>query len=148
MAPTMLDVEEFERWMEAARRTLASARGDTARGDHNWACFKAQQSAELAVKAFLRGIGSPAIGHSVSRLLVEVSGAGIQVPGEILDCGRLLDKLYIPTRYPDAWSEGAPHHYYSAKDAEDSIRCSEKILGWVAEAWRRLSGLAGSGDEE
>jgi len=39
---TLLDAEEYRRWMEAALRTLESARADAGRGDHNWACFKAQ----------------------------------------------------------------------------------------------------------
>jgi len=31
----MLDAIEYSRWMESARRTLASARGDLERGDLN-----------------------------------------------------------------------------------------------------------------
>jgi len=31
----MLDKEEYVRWMESAKRTLKSAKGDLERGDYN-----------------------------------------------------------------------------------------------------------------
>lgn len=134
------DAEEYERWMHAAEKTLDSARGDMERGDHNWACFKAQQASELAVKALLYGIGEPAYGHSVSRLLEKI-GHMLEggMPDDIVECGKLLDKLYIPTRYPDAWSEGEPHYYYTRADSETAIRCARVIIEWVKGVWRELS---------
>ena len=65
----MLDEKEFDRWMSSAERTLISAQGDSKRGDYNWACFKAQQAAEFAVKAILRGLGFPSYGQSIYKLL-------------------------------------------------------------------------------
>lgn len=55
-----------------ARRTLESARRGAGGGDYNWVCFKAQQAAEFAVKAFLYGIGQPRAGHAVSVLLAHI----------------------------------------------------------------------------
>lgn len=65
----LLDEPEYRRRLEAATNTLESGRGDMERGDHNWACFKAQQAAEPAVKSLLHGLGRPTYGHSVARLL-------------------------------------------------------------------------------
>ncbi|MBP1356878.1 MAG: HEPN domain-containing protein [Sulfolobus sp.] len=95
-------------------------------GFYNWACFKAQQSAEMAIKA---GIGEPKIGHSISYLLPL-----IQAPQQLVD----LDKLYIPTRYPDAWSSGTPDFYYTYKEAEDAIKYAEEIIKFVEDLWMSL----------
>lgn len=54
-----MDIEEYERWIKSAEKTLQSAKEDLERGDYNWACFKAQQAAEKALKAFLYGLGKP-----------------------------------------------------------------------------------------
>ncbi len=116
----MLDVEEYERWMQAAKATLDSARGDLERGHHNWASFKAQQVAGLAVKGLLYGIGSPRHGHSITLLLKHLDTLGIQPPARVRECASRLDKHYIPTRYPDAWSEGPPHIYYTHSDAMEA----------------------------
>lgn len=53
-----LDDAEFERWMRSALKTLESARRDLEFGDYNWACFKAHQVVEKALKAVLWGLGN------------------------------------------------------------------------------------------
>ena len=93
----MLDEREFERWFEAAKRGLESARGDLDREDYNWACFKAQQAAELAVKGLLHGLGMPAYGHSVSRLLRQLEEKGLAASEDIVQAAKDLDKYYVPT---------------------------------------------------
>lgn len=107
MVAFILDHGEYERWLRAARETLRSAHGDMERGDYNWACFKVQQAAEQGVEGLLHGIGVSAYGHSVSRLLGILS-QHIPVPPEIVEAAKRLDKLYIPTRYPNAWHGGCP----------------------------------------
>lgn len=102
----LLDENELTRWFEMVRRTLESARGDLERGDYNWSCFKAHQSAEYAVKALLHGLGLGAYGHSISALLSRLSD--VLNPSEVMDVGKTLDKYYVPTRYPNAWGEGLP----------------------------------------
>ncbi|HIC93237.1 MAG TPA: HEPN domain-containing protein [Anaerolineae bacterium] len=64
---SLFDQDEFFRWMRQAEHTLTSAQRDAAEGDYSWACFKAQQAAEYAAKALLRGLGLPAFGHSILR---------------------------------------------------------------------------------
>ncbi|MCE4621675.1 MAG: HEPN domain-containing protein [Desulfurococcales archaeon] len=134
----MLDESEYARWAMMAEATLASAEGDRDRGDYNWACFKAQQAAEIALKALARGAAIPVYGHSVSRILAVLTGRGLKPSGEVRECTYLLDKYYIPTRYPDAWPEGSPHEYYTRREADEAIRCARLILEWVAETWRSL----------
>ncbi len=129
----MLDVEEYERWMRQAEHTIASATSDLARGDYDWASFKAHQAAEYALKALLRSLGRPAFGHSVSRLLIELSA-----PAHLVDCGKKLDRHYLAPRYPNQWAEGAPIDYYLEEDAKEAINIAEKMMEWVRGCFRQL----------
>ena len=40
---SLLDEEEYLRWVEMARRPLRSVERDLMGGDYNWACFKAHK---------------------------------------------------------------------------------------------------------
>lgn len=88
----MLDEDEYSRWIKSSMRTLDSARGDLSRGDYNWACFKAQQAAELAVKALLHGLGLPAHGHSVSKLISNLPRE-LKASEEVIQSAKTLDKI-------------------------------------------------------
>jgi len=120
--------EEWQRYRRQAEHTLESGRRDRDAGDHDWACFKAQQSAELGLKGYVRATREYATGHSVTRLL----GALVDgVPAELVDCARELDKVYIPARYPDAYPAGAPMDYYGTAESERALDCAARILGWL-----------------
>ena len=128
-----LDEEEFNRWMKNAKNTLRSAENDKSSQFYNWACFKAQQAAEYAIKAFLRGIGEGALGHSISFLLKDLN-----FDQEAIDLAKKIDRYYIPTRYAYAWSEGTPEDYYTLKDANEAVLCSSSIIDMVEEKWKSL----------
>jgi len=135
-----LDEEEFERWMRSALRTLESARRDLDGGDYNWACFKSHQAAEKALKALLWGVGRPRSGHALTRLVRHIGESlGVEVSEDLVQACATLDKYYVPTRYPNAWSEGSPEDYYTRRDAEEAIRLASQVIEWVSELWRRLS---------
>lgn len=108
-----------------------------ARGDYSWSCFKSHQAAEYAVKALLHGVGETTHGHSISNLITKISAANFS---EVLEEAKALDKFYVPTRYPDAWSEGVPVDYYTERDATEALMWAEKILGWVVRVWKSLGG--------
>ncbi len=135
-----LDDAEFERWMRSALKTLESARRDLEFGDYNWACFKAHQVVEKALKAVLWGVGKPKIGHSLIHLLNYLAeSVGMEPPEEVVHACTVLSKFYTPTRYPDVWSEGIPEEYYSRNEAEEAIKLSMRVIDWVRELWRGLS---------
>ncbi|MEM0373630.1 MAG: HEPN domain-containing protein [Sulfolobaceae archaeon] len=129
----MLDYEEFDRWIRSAKHTLESAKHDLNGGYYNWTCFKAQQAAELAVKAYFYGVGQPKIGHIVSQLL-----SLLNAQQELIDKAKYLDKFYIPTRYPNAWEAETPAHYYTRREAEEAIKYAEEIIKYVEELWKIL----------
>ncbi len=124
---------EFERWMASAKSTLKSAMTDRSAGFYNWACFKSQQSAEFASKAFLNGIGTYSFGHSVSLLLKK---ADFDI--ELINRAKTVDKYYILTIKTDAWAEGPPEDYYTLDNANEAIECSESIISGVEDRWKSL----------
>lgn len=139
MIESLFDDEEFLRWMRQAEHTLNSAQGDAAEGDYGWACFKAQQTAEYAAKALLRGLGLPAFGHSVLGLVGEMERQGLPVTEEVRQCARTLDRHYIPPRYANAYPAGSPFEYYDQETAEEAIACAQAVLKVVQEAKERCA---------
>ncbi len=137
----LLDEEEFSRWMRSAKLTLESARLDLDHGFFNWCCFKCHQAAEKALKAILYGAGRPKVGHSLVRLVEHVRELGIEVPQDVTLACYKLTRHYIPTRYPNAWSEGIPEEYYTRQDAEEAIEAALRVIRWAEETWRELSRL-------
>jgi HEPN domain-containing protein len=114
-------------WFRQARRKLDSARWDIQGGFHEDACFSAQQAAELAAKALLESQGRIEMGHSVYHLLQAAGG----VPSDALNAARVLDRYYIPTRYPNGFPAGAPMDYYDQPTAEEAVRLAGSILEFV-----------------
>lgn len=127
----LFDDDEFERWLRQGEDTLRSAESDLKNGHFNWACFKCQQAAEYATKAALRGLGRAAAGHSVLQLLEELKTLGSEVTPELESSARTLDRLYIPTRYPNAHPAGSPFEFYDEGISQQAIACAETILDFV-----------------
>jgi len=100
-------MERSRDWMDQAEGDLAHARSDLREGFYDWACFSAQQAAEMAVKAVFQRLGAEAWGHSVADLLAELAPHHA-VSETLRDAALELDKAYIPTRYPNAHPSGAP----------------------------------------
>jgi HEPN domain-containing protein len=125
----MFDNDEFERWMAQASDTLNSAQQDHSYKSYNWCCFKAQQAAEYAVKALLKGLGISAYGHSIVKLLKDLETYTLDVH-TLTSYARILDRHYVPARYPDAFTEGSPFEFYDEKTAQEALDCAEKICGF------------------
>jgi HEPN domain-containing protein len=118
-------VERSSDWWTQAERDLKAATTLTEQGLYEWACFAAHQAAEKAVKALIQRRGGELRGHAVRRGL-QALGA----PTALVEAGIRLDRLYIPTRYPDALDQGAPGEVYLAADAKAALSEAEAILSW------------------
>ena len=129
----MLDEREYSRWIEMARRTLDSSKRDLDGGDYNWACFKAQQSAEYALKGLLYGLGIIVRDRSLVNLLSKLP-EGLPTTG-IMHVAKSLDKHYLLARYTSAWIEGVPANYYTRQDAREAISYASLVIKWVEEQW-------------
>jgi HEPN domain-containing protein len=115
-------------WSRQADSDLQHARHALDDGDYEWACFAAQQAAEKAVKAVHAARGQEAWGHVVTELLQALRASETEIDDALLDRARALDKLYIPTRYPNGLAGGAPADFYTRAEAERAIGEAEAVL--------------------
>ena len=69
--------------------------------------------------------------HSVKELLEIIREGGIHVSEDLLRVGDILDRYYVPTRYPNAWSSGAPHRHYTEGDAREAIEYASRVMSFV-----------------
>jgi len=116
-------------WLRQAEADLRHARHALEDSDYEWSCFAAQQAAEKAIKALFQKLGMDAWGHTLTALIGNLPPE-IQTPDELVDYARMLDKHYIPTRYPNGFDSGAPTDFYTRREAQDAIRYAEAILAF------------------
>jgi HEPN domain-containing protein len=117
-------------WLSQALRDLDQARDSRQAGRHEWACFAAHQAAEKAVKALHLRLGQEAWGHVVVRLLGELP-VDVRAEDALVERARVLDTFYIPARYPNSHSEGAPFEHYGPLQSEEAIGYAGEIVEFV-----------------
>ncbi len=128
--------ERWKDWLAQAKRDLNHAVNASRDGDFEWSCFSAQQSAEKAVKAVFLFLHGEGWGHSVYGLLGALRDK-VKVPAKLLETAKILDKHYIPTRYPNAFDSGIPADYYTKKEAREAIRNAREIIKFCQGCFRR-----------
>jgi len=116
-------------WLAQARRDLEHARQSIGLGHFEWACFAAQQAAEKAAKALHLHLGTEAWGHSVFELLDGLP-PDRRPSNSLLDLARMLDRHYIPPRYPNAHPSGPPSQFYTRGDAEQGVAGAEAVVSY------------------
>jgi HEPN domain-containing protein len=116
--------------LSQAERDIEQARSSRDSGRHEWACFAALQAAEKAVKALHLRHGQEAWGHVVARLLVDLPDS-LDVPGDLIERGRVLDNYYVPARYPNGHVDGAPFEHYGPLQSETALEHADAILAFV-----------------
>jgi HEPN domain-containing protein len=96
------------------------------------ACFMSEQAAQVALKAFIIANKRRYIWeHSVQELARLCSQYDKDFV-ELIEDGKILDRYYTPTRYPDALAPPAiPYKTYIEKDAKEAISFAEKIITMV-----------------
>ena len=114
-------------WLRQADRDFEQAMDSRHAERHEWACFAAQQAAEKAVKALHLHVGQEAWSYAVAQLLEELPKT-IDVPELLIEKGRVLDNFYIPSRYPNGHSTGAPFEHYGTLQSEVVIRHAHEII--------------------
>ena len=127
-----MSYERYLDWLSEARDDFETAEDLFKLKRYAKACFFAQQTAEKALKALLmKRCRVFERSHSIRVLLERAKACGIEVPEELFESARILDRHYIPTRYPNAWPAGAPHEHYVERDAAEAIAHARKILEFV-----------------
>lgn len=117
-------------WLGEARVELAAAR-DLLQGGHwSWCCFTCQQAAEKALKALCERFRVSHFGHNLNQLLGDLEDH-VAVPHDMREACAALNRLYIPTRYPDAYDRGVPGQQYIEHDAHEAVRDAEEVVSFA-----------------
>lgn len=102
----MVDGPEYARWRKDAGSALRSAELQADAKLHNWACFAAEQAAQLATKALLHGLGAAPWGHDLEELGRRLAEAGVPVPeaswGRCCASSAITYRRAMPTPIPAA----------------------------------------------
>ncbi|HHT9117895.1 MAG TPA: HEPN domain-containing protein [Candidatus Hypogeohydataceae bacterium YC38] len=124
--------EEAQRWLDQARHNLEVAKSLNSQKFYSDACFMSEQAAQVALKAFLYLKGERFVtAHSVAELVM-MCQAHSQEFAPLLNAGKMLDKYYIPTRYPDALAPPAvPYKTYTSEEAQKALQQAENIVELV-----------------
>lgn len=127
-------MSESERWLFFANQDLRMAELALAEGLHNQVCFHAQQCVEKAIKAWLTHQGkTPPRLHSLTDLLNLLNPNPVaHLASEI----QLLDRFYIPTRYPDALPGSLPENLPDREDAEQALGVARQTFEQIEHAIR------------
>jgi len=123
-------------WRESANQDVRIAKLLVEK-ESNAACFHSQQAGEKALKAALVfAIDDIARTHVLTLLLDELQAAGYPAREAVLSAARVLDRYYIPTRYPDAVGDVDPARFFAPADADDAINLAETLFAFVDDLLR------------
>ena len=124
---------DAERWFSQAEADLNAAKSSRGAEIYEWSCFQCQQAGEKALKALWFHFQYDPWGHSVTRLIEDYPDKKTYQTSleSLIIRANALDKLYIPTRYPNGLPELSPFQVYSEKDSEEAINAAEDIISTV-----------------
>ena len=124
--------EQFRRWMEQAEHQLEVTSVLLEQGFWSDVCFMAEQTAQMALKAFLYGKGKRFVPlHSIHELSLQCNEIE-EAFAEAIEWGKILDRYYILTRYPDALAPPAvPFKSFTESDAQQAHGYAANIVRLV-----------------
>ena len=125
-------VETARRWLAQAEHSLSATQALLESGFWAEACFHAEQTAHLALKAFLYARGTRFINiHSIRELAVACSKEDPDF-STFVDAGTSLDRYYLATRYPDVLPAPAvPFESFAQPEAHRALTFATEIVGSV-----------------
>ena len=125
------DRHEAQRWLDTAAEDLRAARTLAEAGFYAHACFSTQQCAEKTAKAMWYLVGADPWGHSVQALIEEFPLRDrLDDADALIKKAAVLDRFYIPTRYPNGLPDLTPGKNYFRTDAEQAIGLADDL--WAA----------------
>lgn len=125
-------LETARRWLAQAEHSLRVTRLLLDDGMKADACFHAEQTAQLVLKAFLYSLGRRNINiHSVQELASRCAEAD-DAFSAFMEYGTFLDRYYLSTRYPDALPEPAvPFQSFTEKEARAALEYATEMVETV-----------------
>ena len=124
-----MNKEDALRWLEQAEHNLEVAKINLNSSFYSDACFMAEQSAQVALKAFIIYHKRRYVWEHSIQELARMCSRYEEDFENFVEGGMILDRYYIPTRYPDALARPAvPYRSYLSKDAQEAINIVTKIV--------------------
>ncbi len=116
----------IERWFVFARDDLRMAELALEEDILNQVCFHSQQCIEKTIKGWLEQHGmTPPRTHRMADLLPLLPH---ELMGELAAPLLLMDRFYIPTRYPDALPGMLPGGAPTDDDAREALDLAQRAL--------------------
>lgn len=120
---------EARRWLQQAQSDLRAAEGSLKLGNFEWACFQAQQAGEKALKALWYYHSAEPWGHSLAKLIDDFPIDEVRLELQRhSDHAKALDKLYIPTRYPNGLPDLTPSEAFTEAEARAAIQTAREVV--------------------
>ncbi len=120
-------------WLSEAKKNMELARLVADKKFFSFACFHAQQTAEMALKAFLASRGEVDVRtHSLHRLLTTAARYDEGL-ARLDDSTRVLEEYYTTTRYPNSIGTGAPSDYFNERQAAEALGAADEVLDFIKE---------------
>jgi len=136
------NISEARRWLKTAEDDLEAALVLFENSKLPYACFLAQQAGEKALKAVWYAADADPWCHSVLKLVNDLEEIDLKLYARLRPLKKsagLLDKFYIPTRYPNGLPDLTPAEVYNVEDAASGLDAARKIIS----ASRELTEEAG-----
>ena len=115
---TEKNIREAHRWLKTAESDLEVAVILLDKHRYSHSCFHSQQAAEKAMKAVWYMLDADPWGHSIKRLVQELEHVDSQTMRHfepVTKAAVLLDRFYIPTRYPNGLPDLTPEEAFLMK---------------------------------
>lgn len=124
--------ETARRWLNQAEHSLTMTRTLLQNGYWAEVCFHSEQTAQIALKAFLYGAGRRFIQlHSIYELAQECAKEDEDF-SEFVSQGGVLDRYYLATRYPDVLPAPAvPFESFTEQEALQAVEFASEIVDTV-----------------
>ena len=125
---------EANRWLRTATDDLDTAVILKRNEKFAHSCFHAQQAGEKALKSIWYFIDADPWGHSIKKLIDDLESIDLKIHSSLLDFTReavVLDRFYVPTRYPNGLPDITPDEAYNEEDANTCIKYAKKIIDAV-----------------
>ena len=125
-------LETARRWLAQAEHVLEMTETLLEHGFWSDTCFHSEQTAQLALKAFLYSQGRRFINiYSVRELAFNCENMDPEF-SVFADYGMFLDRYYLATRYPDALPEPAiPFESFSEQEAVQALGYATEMVEMV-----------------
>ena len=124
--------ETAQRWLTQAEHSLRVARLLFDNREWSDTCFQSEQTAQMALKAFLylKGRRSVRI-HSVRELALDCAKEDDEF-SSFVALGGVLDRYYLASRYPDAVPAPAvPFETFDDEEASRAFEAAQVIVATV-----------------